>query len=49
MIHSNGVGYVPEPPVTQAELDRMERVLAGDLPADQYMPGEGVPVTGPNP
>jgi len=37
-----------EPPVTQAELDRIEKMLSGELPADTYMPGEGVPVTGPN-
>jgi hypothetical protein len=38
-----------EPPVTQAELDRMEAILKGELPADVYYPGEGMPVTGPNP
>lgn len=45
MIHNNGT---VAPPVTQAELDRIEAILKGEMPSDSYMPGEGVPVTGPN-
>jgi hypothetical protein len=47
----HAVGYTngARPAPTQAELDRIEAVLKGELPADSYMPGEGVPVTGPNP
>ena len=30
------------PPLTQAELEQMERALRGDGPANSYVPGEGV-------
>jgi hypothetical protein len=30
------------PPVTQAELERMERALRGEGPTDSYVPSEGV-------
>ena len=33
---------MPAPPVTQAEMDRMERVLRGESDAEHYAPGEGV-------
>jgi hypothetical protein len=33
---------IPAPPVTQAEVDAMERTLAGASPNGYYRPGEGV-------
>lgn len=33
---------IPAPPFTQAEAERMERVLRGEAPAGSYKPTEGV-------
>lgn len=35
-------GEIPPPPFTQAEAERMERVLRGEAPTGTYKPTEGV-------
>lgn len=36
------VGEMPAPPLTQAQVEHMERVLRGEAPNGSYKPGEGV-------